>query len=63
MNELSHDVRDTHGLPITLFITHCNVTLTVTNVMAFPEECLDVFWIYANALFGFVFGYKAPGSR
>ena len=51
MNELFRDVRDTHGLPIMLFITHCNVTLTVTNVMAFPEECLDVFWIYANALF------------
>ena len=29
--------------------TYCNVTLTVTNVMAFAEECLAVFWICAYA--------------
>ena len=30
--------------------TYCNVTSIVTNVMAFAEECLDVFWIFAHAL-------------
>ena len=27
-----------------------NVTLTVTNVMEFTEECLTVFWTYVHAL-------------
>ena len=57
MNELSRDARDTHGLPIMLLNDYIpDVTSTVTNVMAFTEECLTVFWIYAHALLLVYFG-------
>ena len=57
MNELSRNARDTHGLPVMLLNDYIrDVTSTVTNVMAFTEECLTVFWIYAYALFCVYFG-------
>ena len=46
-----------------LMTTYRNVTLTVSHVTEFTEECLIVFWTYVHALLCVYCGYLAPGPR
>ena len=43
--------------------TYRNVTLTVTYVMEYTEECLTVFGSMSMLCYTFIFGYLAPGPR